>query len=76
MKKTPHVYVGKEITYDNTGIVRGFAAVCTFGMTETAWADRLGNVRFVEKQKRIDNATNVCRDGRHLYFLVILDIRK
>ena len=40
MEKTPHVYVGKEITYDNTGIVRGFAAVCTFGMTESAWADR------------------------------------
>lgn len=74
MEKTPHVYVGKEITYDNTGIVRGFAAVCTFGMTKTAWQTVFGNVRFVEK--RIDNATNVCRDGRHLYFLVILDIRK
>lgn len=52
MEKTPHVYVGKEITYDNTGIVRGFAAVCTFGMTETAWADRFWQCEICGKVKK------------------------
>ncbi len=35
---TPHVHVGKESAYEGHGLVRGFMAVASLGMTETAWA--------------------------------------
>lgn len=38
-ERTPHVYVGRESSYEGFGLVRGFMAVATLGMTETAWAD-------------------------------------
>lgn len=39
VSKTPHVYVGRKSFYEGDGPIRGLAAVVTFGMSETSWAD-------------------------------------
>ena len=39
IRSTPHVYVGKETPYEDIGLVRGFMAVASLGMSDTAWAD-------------------------------------
>lgn len=37
-KTVPHKYVGKKSDFEGAGFARGFVAIATLGMSETAWA--------------------------------------
>lgn len=53
-KTTPHSYVGKESMYEGTGLARIFIAAITFGMSETAWADKYWQCEICGKVKKYD----------------------
>lgn len=38
-ERTVHSYVGKESAYEGSGLIRCFAAVISFGASETSLAD-------------------------------------